>query len=61
MKTHLVLDLQYTEDEGQSCFAGTMQECYTFSETQSPQFMYKVVPMTKYEMDVYNLTNPLTR
>lgn len=51
MKTHEVLDLHYHPDEGQGCFDGTRQECEDFAATQSPHFMYKVVPMTKYEIE----------
>jgi hypothetical protein len=50
-KTHKVLDLHYHEDEGQECFDGTQQECEEFASTQSPSFMYKVVPMTKEEKE----------
>ena len=37
MKTHKVLDLVYTEEEGQGCFTGTMS------------FAYKIVPLTEEE------------
>ena len=50
-KTHEVLDLHYHEDEGQGCFDGTLQECEDFAATQSPFFMYKVVPMTKEQIE----------
>ena len=30
MKTHKVLNLIYTEEEGQECFSGTYQECLDF-------------------------------
>ena len=50
-KTHEVLDLHYHEDEGQRCFDGTQQECEEFAATQSPSFMYKVVPMTKEQIE----------
>lgn len=53
MKTHEVLDLHYHPDEGQGCFDGTEQECYEFVATQSPIFMYKVVPMTKEEIKTH--------
>lgn len=52
-KTHLVLDLHYTHDEGQDCFDGTRQECEDFAATQSPHFMYQVVPMTKEEIEAH--------
>ena len=50
-KTHEVLDLHYHPDEGQGCFDGTLEECETFAATQTPFFMYKVVPMTKQEIE----------
>ncbi len=53
-KTHEVLDLHYMPEEGQGCFDGTYQECMEFAATQSPFFMYKVVPLTKEEMDFLN-------
>jgi len=46
MKTHVVLDLVYTPDEGQECFEGTEKECHEFVEQQGgATFMYKVVPI----------------
>ena len=53
MKTHKVLDLHYHEDEGQDCFCGTKKECEDFASTQTSTFMYKVVPMTKEEIETY--------
>lgn len=53
MKTHLVLDLHYTEDEGQDVFVGTHSECEDFASEQSPYFMYKVVPMSQEEIINY--------
>ncbi len=53
MKTHQVLDLHYTTDEGQGCFDGTQKECYEFAATQTPHFMYQVVPMTKEEIEAH--------
>jgi len=50
-KTHKVLDLHYLPDEGQDCFDSTHEECLTFISQQTPNFMYKVVPMTKKEID----------
>lgn len=52
-KTHEVLDLHYHPDEGQGCFVGTKKECDEFVATQSPSFMYKVVQMTKEEIENY--------
>lgn len=46
MKTHQVLDLVYTPEEGQECFEGTEQECLDFVTQQGgAYFMYKVVPI----------------
>ncbi|MFA7307647.1 MAG: hypothetical protein WC026_13345 [Hyphomicrobium sp.] len=54
MKTHLVLDLVYHEEEGQGCFDGTEQECHAFIAQQGGAvFMYKVVPMTKEEIETH--------
>jgi len=53
MKTHQVLDLHYHPEEGQGCFDGTQQECEEFAATQTPHFMYKVVPMTKEEIEAH--------
>lgn len=55
--THKVLDLHYHPDEGQGCFAGTEEECHEFAATQSPSFMYKVVPLTEAEYQYYNKLN----
>jgi len=51
MKTHQVLDLVYTPDEGQECFSGTEQECYNFiNEQDGVTFTYKVVPIIKVNL-----------
>ena len=51
MDTHKVLDLVYTEEEGQDCFSGTHEECEQFIETQGgASFMYKIVPLTQEEI-----------
>lgn len=43
--THVVLDLVYTEEEGQECFYGSYSECQEFIATQqSDYFTYKIVP-----------------
>lgn len=54
MITHLVIDLHYTEDECNTCFAGTQQECIEFASKQTPYFMYRVVPMTNQELKLHN-------
>lgn len=54
LKTHEVLDLHYTPDEGQGCFVGTKEECEEFVVQQGmTHFMYKIVPMTKEEVRAY--------
>lgn len=54
LKTHEVLDLHYTVDECQGCFVGTEKECNDFVAQQGfTYFMYKVVPMTKKEIEDY--------
>jgi len=46
IKTHKVLDLVYTPEEGQECFFGSLQECTDFIKNQGggATFMYKIVP-----------------
>jgi hypothetical protein len=51
MKTHKVIDLVYTEDEGNEVFAGTYEECLNFKFGQG--FGYQIVPMTKEEIENY--------
>jgi hypothetical protein len=53
--THEVLDLHYTPDECQGCYEGTYSECMEFASTQTPHFMYKVVPLIREEMDAREL------
>lgn len=44
--THEVLDLVYTEDEGQSCYEGSHDECQKFiNEQGGATFMFKIVPI----------------
>ena len=54
MKTHKVLDTTYHEDEGQDTMVGTLKECNDFVASQSDHFMYQVVPLTDYELEIYN-------
>lgn len=51
LKTHVVLDLFYPPDECPECFDGTREECEEFAASQHPHFMYKVLPMTKEEIE----------
>ena len=53
MKTHKVLDLIYTEDEGQDVFVGTEKECINFVLEQN-SILFEVVPMTKEEIEIHN-------
>jgi len=52
MKTHLVIDMVYTEEEGNQAFAGTLQECNEWAAKQG--FGYKVVPMLPAEIKIHN-------
>jgi len=52
MKTHLVIDMVYTEEEGNQVFAGTEQECHEWIFEQG--FGYRVVPMTAQEIIIHN-------
>jgi hypothetical protein len=53
MKTHVVIDMTYHEDEGNQVFVGTEEECYNWIEGQGG-FGFEVKPMTKEELKVYN-------
>jgi hypothetical protein len=52
MKTHIVIDEIYHEEEGNQAFAGTLQECHDWVAEQG--FGYKVVPMTAQEIIIHN-------
>lgn len=47
MNTHEVLDLTYLPDEGQECFAGTLEQCNEFvaQQTQGCVDTYQIVPI----------------
>lgn len=51
-KTHKVIDMVYREDEGNEVYCGTYKECLEWASNQG--FGYKVVPMTKEEMEIVN-------
>ncbi len=51
-KTHKVIDMVYHEDEGNEVYCGTYKECLEWASEQG--FGYKVVPMTKEEMEIVN-------
>jgi hypothetical protein len=53
MKTHIVIDLTYHEDENNQVFAGTETECYDWVERQG-SFGYEAKPMTKEELRIHN-------
>ena len=53
MKTHVVIDLTYHEDEGNQVFVGTLQECNEWVEKQNT-FGLEVEPMTKEERRIHN-------
>lgn len=55
--THKVLDLHYTEEEGQECYTGSLEECEFWVSFQSPEFMYQIVPLPKQQVEVYNKEN----
>lgn len=52
MKTHIVIDLVYSEEEGNQVMTGTLKECEEWVAKQG--FGYKVVPMTEEEIKVEN-------
>lgn len=58
MKTHQVIDLHYLPCEGNVDFIGSLEECIEYSSKQSPYFMYKVEPLTKEEIEAYNIPRP---
>ena len=51
-KTHKVLDMVYHEDENNDAFVGTIFECGEWVSKQG--FGYKIVPMTKEEIEFEN-------
>jgi hypothetical protein len=53
MKTHIVIDLNYKEKEGNKTFIGTLQECNDWI-TLIGQGSYEVRPMTQEELKINN-------
>jgi hypothetical protein len=53
MKTHIVIDMTYHEDEGNDVFVGTLQECNDWVDAQNT-FGLEVKPMTKEELRIHN-------
>ncbi len=55
MKTHVVIDLMYTEDEGNETFVGSLQDCHDFVEQQGGMtFSYQVLPLLENEYKFHN-------
>ena len=49
-KTHVVIDLVYTEEEGNEVFEGSYKECHDWIlNEQGMSFMYQVVPIINSE------------
>jgi hypothetical protein len=53
MKTHIVIDMTYHEDEGNEVFVGTLQECNDWVALQN-SIGFEVKPMTKEEIATHN-------
>ena len=53
MKTHIVIDMTYHEDEGNEVFAGTLQECNDWVALQN-SIGFEVRGMTKEEIATHN-------
>jgi hypothetical protein len=53
MKTHIVIDIMYTEEEGNQMFAGTLEECNDWVAKQDT-YGLEVHIMTKEEMEIHN-------
>lgn len=53
MKTHVVIDLTYHEDEGNQVFVGTLQECNDWVSDQD-MIGLEVKPMTVEELRIHN-------
>lgn len=52
LKTHKVIDIVLTEEEGNEVFVGTRKECEEWKFEQG--FGYKIVPMTLTEVYLHN-------
>jgi hypothetical protein len=55
-KTHLVLDLFLSDEEGCQIFAGTEEECFKFVSEQG--IGYRVAYMTDEELRIHNPDMP---
>jgi hypothetical protein len=57
MITHKVIDLAFTEEEGQEDFAGTHLQCIGYLNEQNSsgeQYTLRIVPLIKEELKLYN-------
>jgi hypothetical protein len=56
IKTHMVLDTFYSEDEGQETFCGSLKECQDFVNKQIDSVFpfYVIRPLTEQEKIQYN-------
>lgn len=52
LKTHKVIDVILTEEEGNEVFVGTLRECEDWKSEQG--FGYKIVPLTFAEIEIHN-------
>jgi hypothetical protein len=53
MKTHIVIDKTYHEDENNKVFVGTLTECNDWVTLQD-SIGFEVRPMTKEEIAIHN-------
>ena len=59
MKTHKVIDLHYSESEGNTDFVGTFEECQDYYEEQckmclTDSFMLRIENLSSSEYETYN-------
>ena len=60
MKTHKVIDLNYSESEGNTNFIGTFEECQKYYEEQfhrglTDSFMLRIENLSSSEYETYNV------
>lgn len=51
-KTHKVIDVIYTEEEGNVAFIGSFTECHDFKNQQG--FGYQIIPLNRNEIITAN-------
>ena len=56
--THKVIDLHYTEDEGNVDYIGTFEECQEYYDEQAKHgsvncFMLRIEPLSPNELEMY--------